>query len=505
MPPQIFDACVAPSANSSGLLASCDNANRLTVWRCRDGRKLFELEGHRASSEIRMVISAGNGLIATGDDNGVVALWHASSGVLVREVLTDKSDALCLAAMPKTRVLPALQRGGGGLDLIVVSGHGSASGACLWDFDNGSAIATLGEAVLFSMCTVDMAAGGLLLACGTKTGVVELWDPSSRRRLFDLVDTLAGQTRVTALADAGAGRLFSAQSEHVCLWDCSSGALLARVREVSLGDFTVRSGAHYVFSACSLGENLLAVSGGASYLWAKHAHIKEQLNGLCLLSIQKPTPPVVEHGGAGDGGDACGDGEESEEEPRSPRADPANELPLRLVQIPVEWQEIDRWAQKEPGEAGGAAKGGGSDASLLNHGAGGDDGSSSSDDDDDDQLRAGDKEKEEDAPPQGPQWRRCYMPHAHYVITALKVRSPANAGKVTIATASLDGTLRVWDADTTLPTQPVPLLPAEETRYMSCPDIAADSFTFRLQRALGGDVDSDEMEGYQIRRAAVVL
>jgi WD40 repeat protein len=107
---------------------------------------------------------AGGDLIATASGDGIVRLWNAATGTLVRELRGHKEEVVKLAFSPRS-------------DHLV---SGSADGnVIIWDLSQGTIVSNLGEHS-GGVQSVAFNGDGTLIVTAIKSGLVEIWDATSR-------------------------------------------------------------------------------------------------------------------------------------------------------------------------------------------------------------------------------------------------------------------------------------------------------------------------------------
>lgn len=199
-----------------------------------------------------------------GEANGIVQLWDIPSGTL-RSTFTIPTGS---AFMPPTSI--AFSPDSNTLAVGCVTGNASPVGLLqLWSVSSGTLIGRLNTAITQGVTSVAFSPDGTLLAdvgegylSGKFSGVVELWNVSSRTLLTSLPTTsqmlqsVAFSPDGTLLADGGVGVVGAADVGVLELWNLSTDKLVKSFSTLA------SSG---VNSVCFSPDNKTLVDGGYSY------------------------------------------------------------------------------------------------------------------------------------------------------------------------------------------------------------------------------------------------
>ncbi len=187
-----------------GWLASGADDGTIALWDAAAGQELRRWQGHQdwVSS---LAFSLDGWLLASGSWDGTIKLWTAGAGRLMR-TLAVGAAVLAVAFSPDGRLLAS----------------GSADGLVrLWDAETGELLRTLSghEGWVLS---VAFSPDGKLLASSGRDGTVRLWDPASGRPLSVLGEC---EDWVRAVAFHPSGRLLASASDDgtITLWDIETG------------------------------------------------------------------------------------------------------------------------------------------------------------------------------------------------------------------------------------------------------------------------------------------
>jgi WD40 repeat protein/DNA-binding SARP family transcriptional activator len=260
---------VDPSPNGRQVVtAGRDGAVR--IWSLADGRRLFGVNAHPGRWALGASLAPDGSRVASTGDDGVVAVWDVASGDkrvllrLPREYATtvdfspDGRRVIVPVLDGSVRVLDAA----GGGPPRVLRGHAgsvwaarfSADGdhavsagddrtARVWDLGTGTAIVLRHPAVVNS---ADFSPDGRLVATAAADGVVRIWDVGGARQRLSI---RTGDRDVASVRfDENGRRLVTAGVDGaVRLWSVLGGAPLAEMRghrgTTSSADFVPGSGA----------------------------------------------------------------------------------------------------------------------------------------------------------------------------------------------------------------------------------------------------------------------
>jgi tetratricopeptide (TPR) repeat protein/serine/threonine protein kinase len=217
------------------------------LWNLETNRQVTAIDKPGHFAPVRCVAQhAGAGLVASGDDEGVIHLWDRKDGKQVRCLLAERAGIKALAFT------------GDGVHLASVSGSGEIvlrelTGKTIWSssiLPSGTQIVgiavdptgnllfvvtqdgrvvgidagkgrQLGEYMIDSsgIQSVALSPDGALLALGGRGGLVHLWD-TGRKQTTRSLDAFA---RVEAVAFAGGGELLVTGGQSIALWEVATG------------------------------------------------------------------------------------------------------------------------------------------------------------------------------------------------------------------------------------------------------------------------------------------
>jgi eukaryotic-like serine/threonine-protein kinase len=197
------------------------------VWDARDGRRIAELPdaGSQAQRARAAAFFDGDRRIAVGDSDGVLTTWNWSDGVATHarriEPPTGTANEILALASHESHLFVAHR------EMLVVM-RDAASARELRRFKSSH--------TPFSLA---VAPDGRLLAVGTWSGLVDVFDVASGQKLH----TMKGPTGfITALDFSAHGGLlaFSSRDGSTRVWDVASGQWLATVASRRVGAERVR-------------------------------------------------------------------------------------------------------------------------------------------------------------------------------------------------------------------------------------------------------------------------
>jgi WD40 repeat protein len=190
------------------LIAAGGGDGVIRLYRASDGALLRALEGH--SSSVRAVTFTADGAhLVSGSNDRTVRIWQADSGKLLRTFKGHTDWVIAVACAPDGKTLAS-----GGEDQTIR----------LWQADTGMLLYTLsGHSHVVSAVT--FAPDGKTLASGSYDNTICLWQFDSGK----LLRTLGAHTHgIRAVAYAPDGKTLASGSEDktVGLWQTDSGKLL---------------------------------------------------------------------------------------------------------------------------------------------------------------------------------------------------------------------------------------------------------------------------------------
>jgi WD40 repeat protein len=197
---------VAFSPDEKGL-ASGDAEGLLVIWDLTTEKAKHKLEGH--GSPIRGVAYTPDGKsLVSADESGVIKIWDATSG---KETKSLRPDVLTLEKIE----LFSLSKDG---SRLAVSDGGAAR---IWDLATGASLTTTVSRPSGNF-GVAYSPDGNLLAVAGMDGTVRLWDPRSAKMIRELTGHGRPVTGV-AFSPDGASLASVGQDGMLRLWDAKSG------------------------------------------------------------------------------------------------------------------------------------------------------------------------------------------------------------------------------------------------------------------------------------------
>lgn len=182
------------------------------VWDTVSGREIMVLRGHGAGVALA-VFSPDGKRVVTVDAQGSARQWEAGAGRLVR-VLSARSGLTAAAVSPDGR-------------FVATAGYDDTLRIC--DMEAGRAVSVVRGPDLMSL---DFSPDGTLLAGGTTSGAVVLWEVPTARRVRILHGH--GDWVVGVSFSRDGQRLVSASNDDTArVWDARSGRRLAILRHDS--------------------------------------------------------------------------------------------------------------------------------------------------------------------------------------------------------------------------------------------------------------------------------
>jgi len=232
----VIDLAWSPDGS---LLAAASAAGGITVYDAANGAVKHALSGHENGANC--LAWSGNGLLATGGQDGCVRLWDASSGKQTAEVKLGHAWVEQLAWQPKGRLLFAAA----GKKLTALNPDGSIAhtfpdapktiSALAWRPDGAAcAAACFGHVVIWDAPTTTTAQkefpyanailaltwspDGRWLVAGCHDNAVHLWIPAE-----DVELQMSGyETKLKELSFSCDSKwLATGGGRDACVWDCS--------------------------------------------------------------------------------------------------------------------------------------------------------------------------------------------------------------------------------------------------------------------------------------------
>jgi WD40 repeat protein len=245
------------------------------LWELDSGECLQTLTGHSspvyavAFSQISPLCKGGirgdrgiGGILASGDEKGLVKLWDAQTGKCLRSLQGHNSVVWSLAFHPNSGILAS-----GGFDYRL----------CLWDISTGKALKTL-QGKASEVWSVKFSPDGQILASSGQDRTIWLWDIASG----ECIQSLDGhQSSVWSISFSSDGQTLASYSVGTTIkfWDVRSGECY---RTLQIGDSRTQRGA---FSPDGQIWAIGAEKDGIK-LW-------EVNSGKCLRSLQGHTSYVL--------------------------------------------------------------------------------------------------------------------------------------------------------------------------------------------------------------------
>ncbi|MEV6485886.1 hypothetical protein [Streptomyces sp. NPDC051576] len=231
---------VVPRSGRSALVAGAGDSGVVYLWDAADGRLVRDpMPGHpdRVRSMTALPLPDGRVLLASGGDTGTITVWNPSTGQPVREPAGDWPGGvtgMCTATVPDGRTL-----------LVTATPRGAVR---LWEPETGECVGRLNPygSPIQSIAAVPISDSHTLIAASDTSGRLHMWDPAvddpwergaavqlNARALADADHRVAA---VAAVPTADRTLLATADNQGVVmLWDPATGAPIGDGLPVSTG------------------------------------------------------------------------------------------------------------------------------------------------------------------------------------------------------------------------------------------------------------------------------
>lgn len=209
-------------SSDSSLLASASHDGNSLLWDLASGHPLHVLEGEGAVQDIafrfdgRRLVSAGN--------EPVLRLWDARSGQLICSWPSGTVEVHTMALHPNEEVL-AVGTYEGTIHLWNIRNDGEA--ILQGDSDAPTLIDTLTADAGIPVLSLAFSPDGTMLASGTKSGLITMWDVATRTCLhsfqghkMEVRSLIFGQDSRLLYSGGGGG------PSSIRIWDTANGELL---------------------------------------------------------------------------------------------------------------------------------------------------------------------------------------------------------------------------------------------------------------------------------------
>ena len=233
---------------SRALSAALDGTIRL--WDPATGREVSKIDSHRLGVSGIAVSPDGTRLISTSFEEGIAQLWDLTNGQRIGSLRVGRGLATALTYAPDSEILGAagfngslqIYRFSTGRSQLLVGSAGAAQPLAFVQNDKLVAITQDGEVALLTAgeaqaqplegldgtaTSVAARADGTLIAAGSSTGAISLWQPDKSQPTRTLRSDLNG---IGILAFSSDGALLAAagarNDARIEVWDVASGTRL---------------------------------------------------------------------------------------------------------------------------------------------------------------------------------------------------------------------------------------------------------------------------------------
>jgi WD40 repeat protein/serine/threonine protein kinase len=265
LPPLRHEASVTDVAFSRDgrHIASVDRDGVLKVWDVQTGRDILRIQAHDKPAHCVAFSPDGHSL-ASGSQDRTIKIWDVATRQSIHVLQGHKGQINSVAFSPDGRLLAS------------ASGRGGPT-AMVWDVATGQALLTLEEHLGWGVRQVAFSPDGRRLASASGDGTVKVWDPETGKELHQLTGHTLGVMGVAFSPDGQ--RLASVAGDYA-----KRGAGEAKVWDVQTGEEVLTLHGHtttVLGVAFSPDGRRLATSGAD-----KNVKLWDATNGREILTLR---------------------------------------------------------------------------------------------------------------------------------------------------------------------------------------------------------------------------